>query len=148
MGSKNGGARAFAEGLSKLALAHPAAVVTPATIPLAVAGAENTPDSLVVTVLRADSQAASGGTLRAYDLKGLPVGDAPFSFSTANATQGVFTLPVELRNDIARVGIVGEASAGAVTLLDGRWKRRRVDVVSGGQRRYGAAVVEPQLFRH
>ena len=145
-GLENGGARAFAEGLGRLSLAHPAAVVTPATIPLAVAGAENTPDSLVVTVLRADAQSASGGTLRAYDLKGLPVGDAPFSFSTGNATEGVFTLPVELRNDIARVAVVGEASAGAVTLLDGRWKRRRVDVVSGASADTAQPLLSPSYF--
>ncbi len=145
-GLENGGARAFAESLSKLSVAHPAAVVTPAIIPLAVAGAENTPDSLVVTVLRADAQAASGGTLRAYDLKGLPVGDAPFAFSTGNTTQGVFTLPVELRNDIARVAVMGEASAGAVTLLDGRWKRRRVDVVSGVSADTAQPLLSPSYF--
>ena len=34
--------------------------------------------------------------------------------------------------EIARVEIVGEHSAGAVSLLDERWKRRRVGVVTGG----------------
>ena len=42
-----------------------------------------------------------------------------------------FELPIELRNEIARVEIADERSAGAVTLLDERWKRRRVGVVSG-----------------
>ena len=146
-GLENGGARAFAESLSTLSGAHPAAVVAPAAIPLAVAGAENTPDSLIVTVLRADAQAASGGTLRAYDLKGLPVGDAPFAFTTGNTTQGVFTLPVELRNDIARVAIIGEASARRRDA-----SRRALETPprrcgERGQRRYGSATAEPQLFR-
>ena len=34
------------------------------------------------------------------------------------------TLPVEIRNDIARLEIAGERSAGAVALLDKRWRRR------------------------
>src|SRR5204862_7198612 len=39
--------------------------------------------------------------------------------------------PVELRNDIARLEIAGERSAGAVQLLDKRWRRRAIGVVSG-----------------
>jgi len=38
---------------------------------------------------------------------------------------------VELRNDIARLEIAGERSAGAVQLLDKRWRRRAIGVVSG-----------------
>ena len=40
-------------------------------------------------------------------------------------------LPVEIRNDVARLEIVGERSAGAVQLLDKRWRRRTVGIVSG-----------------
>ena len=40
-------------------------------------------------------------------------------------------LPVEIRNDVARLEIAGERSAGAVQLLDKRWRRRTVGIVSG-----------------
>ena len=40
-------------------------------------------------------------------------------------------LPVEIRNDVARLEIAGERSAGAVQLLDKRWRRRTLGVVSG-----------------
>jgi hypothetical protein len=40
-------------------------------------------------------------------------------------------LPVEIRNDVARLEISGERSAGSVQLLDKRWRRRTVGVVSG-----------------
>ena len=43
----------------------------------------------------------------------------------------MFDLPVEIRNDIARLEIAGERSAGAVQLLDKRWRRRTVGVVTG-----------------
>ncbi len=47
-------------------------------------------------------------------------------------TEASIKLPVEIRNDVARLEIVGERSAGAVQLLDKRWRRRTVGVVSGG----------------
>ena len=147
-GLENGGARAFAEGLTRLGLAHPPTVLMPDTTPLALAGADNEPEALSVTVLRADGRAASGGTLRAFDVKGLPLGDAAFAFggSTETRTQATFALPVELRNDITRVAVTGEASAGAVTLLDGRWKRRRVDVVSGVSADIEQPLLSPSYF--
>ena len=46
-------------------------------------------------------------------------------------TEAAFDLPVELRNDIARLEIAGERSAGAVQLLDKRWRRRAIGIVSG-----------------
>jgi hypothetical protein len=65
-------------------------------------------------------------------LKGLPLGDASFSFGLSDTeTDTELTLPVEIRNDIARLEITGEASAGAVQLLDKRWRRRSIGVVTG-----------------
>ena len=46
-------------------------------------------------------------------------------------TDAALNLPVEIRNDIARLEIVGERSAGAVQLLDKRWRRRTVGVITG-----------------
>ena len=38
---------------------------------------------------------------------------------------------MEIRNDIARIEIAAQRSSGAVQLLDKRWKRRTVGVISG-----------------
>src|SRR5262249_61841553 len=46
-------------------------------------------------------------------------------------SEAELTLPVEIRNDIARLEIAGERSAGAVALLDKRWRRRSIGVVTG-----------------
>ncbi len=59
-----------------------------------------------------------------------------------------FDLPVELRNDIARLEIAGERSAGAVQLLDKRWRRRAIGVVSRLEQRYRAAVAGVDLLSH
>src|SRR5262249_47741551 len=99
--------------------------------PLALAGAENAAAKMTVKVLRTNSGIASG-TVRALDLKGSPIGEAHFNFGIQDReTEASFDLPVELRNDIARLEIAGERSAGAVQLLDKRWRRRAIGIVSG-----------------
>ena len=98
----------------------------------ALAGADNTAGALTVKVLRAGNDAPETGTVRALDLKGLPLGDTTFTFKpNERETDAELTLPVEIRNDIARLEIAGERSAGAVALLDKRWRRRTVGVITG-----------------
>lgn len=100
--------------------------------PLALTAADNAAGALSVKVLRATSGAATNGTVRALDLKGLTLGEAPFALKPADReTEARFELPVEIRNDIARLEISGERSSGAVQLLDKRSNRRTVGVVSG-----------------
>jgi len=98
---------------------------------LALAAAENAAAKMTVKVLRAGG-GISAGVVRAIDLKGSPIGEARYSFAPqARETEAAFDLPVELRNDIARLEIAGERSAGAVQLLDKRWRRRAIGVGSG-----------------
>ena len=98
----------------------------------ALAAADHAAGALTVKVLRVTSGSAESGTVRALDLKGLPLGDASFSFAAdERETEAELTLPVEIRNDIARLEIGGERSAGAVQLLDKRWRRRSVGVITG-----------------
>jgi hypothetical protein len=102
---------------------------TPA--PLALAAAENAAAKMTVKVLRANGGVAAG-VVRAIDPKGSPIGEARYTFAPqARETEAAFDLPVELRNDIARLEISGERSAGAVQLLDKRWRRRAIGIVSG-----------------
>ncbi|MBY0532126.1 MAG: DUF4159 domain-containing protein [Xanthobacteraceae bacterium] len=100
---------------------------------LALAAAENKAGALIVKVLRADTNTPANGSIRARDLRGLPLGDAPFSFAVGTLeAEAKFELPVEIRNDITRLEITSERSAGAVQLLDKRWRRRTVGIISGG----------------
>ena len=100
--------------------------------PRALAAADNAAGALSVKVLRTVAGAEESGTVRALDLKGLTLGDAPFAFKPADReADAQFALPVEIRNDIARLEISGERSSGAVQLLDKRWRRRTVGIVSG-----------------
>src|SRR5450755_1661094 len=84
---------------------------TPA--PLALVAAENAAAKMTVKVLRPDGGAAAG-VVRALDQKGSPIGEARYTFAPqAHESEAAFDLPVELRNDIARLEISGERSAGA-----------------------------------
>jgi hypothetical protein len=114
--------------------------------PLALAAAENAAAKMTVKVLRADS-GVGGGVVRALDAKGSPIGDARFGFAPqALETEAAFDLPVELRNDIARLEIAGEHSAGAVQLLDKRWRRRAIGIVSGASSDTAQPLLAPTFY--
>ena len=99
---------------------------------LALSAADNNAGALTVKVSRATAGAEHTGIVRAFDLKGLLLGEAPFALKANDReTEATFDLPVELRNDIARLDIANERSAGAVQLLDKRWRRRTVGVITG-----------------
>ena len=128
-----GGGSDFVSALARLVEQRPITVIEGGLAPAhALSGAENAAGALTVKVLRAASGAAETGTVRALDLKSLPLGDTSFTFTEgARESEAELTLPVEIRNDIARLEIAGERSAGAVTLLDKRWRRRAIGVVTG-----------------
>jgi hypothetical protein len=128
-----GGGDAFAANLAQALGRRPITIVAGGIAgPRALTAADNAAGALGVKVLRAAAGAAEAGTVRALDLKGLPLGEANFTFKSAETeTTAEFDLPVEIRNDIARIDIVGERSAGAVALLDKRWSRRTIGIVSG-----------------
>ena len=123
----------FVAGLKNIIGNHPLTVVE-GGLPVAhaLAAADNAAGALTVKVLRAQTGGADNGIVNAIDLRGLPLGEARFAFtSDAREADAVIDLPVEIRNDVARLEIIGERSAGSVQLLDKRWRRRTVGIVSG-----------------
>jgi hypothetical protein len=128
-----GKAAEFTSGLSEIMRDRALTVVDGGTPPAhALTAADNSAGVLTVKVLRAQTGQGEIGMLRGLDLKGLPLGEARFEFKAGDReTDAEFALPVEIRNDIARIEIAGEHSAGAVTLLDKRWRRRTVGVITG-----------------
>jgi uncharacterized protein DUF4159/aerotolerance regulator-like protein len=123
----------FIAGLARVTAGRSVSVVT-GGLPTAhaLAAADNAAGGLTVKVLRANTGGSEQGVIRALDLKGLPLGETRFAFKDdEREADAEINLPVEIRNDIARLDIVGERSAGVVQLLDKRWRRRTVGVVSG-----------------
>jgi len=81
----------------------------------------------------AGGKGAAGATVRGVRLNagdGRGLGRAEASFGDgAFAAEVTFTLPLELLNQAATLTIEGEGSAGAVALLDDRWRRRVAGLV-------------------
>jgi hypothetical protein len=122
----------FLEGLSKTIGDRTLTIYEGAPPAYALVAAENAAAKMTVKVLRANTGGLAAGVVRALDPKGSPIGEARYTFAPQDReTEAAFDLPVELRNDIARLEIAGERSAGAVQLLDKRWRRRAIGIVSG-----------------
>jgi hypothetical protein len=134
-----GGANSFAAALAEVAKGLDATVLLDKRSALGVAGVDNAAAGLSARVVGAEPGAI--GTVRALDAKGLAIGDAPFDLGANGQAVAHFDLPADVRNDVARVAIVGERSAGAVSLLDSRFRRRNVAIASGS----GADVAQPLL---
>jgi hypothetical protein len=70
--------------------------------------------------------------IRASDDRGRVLARFPVSLVAGTGeTQVPLAMPTELRNRVVRVDIDGEADAGSVMLIDERWRRRPVGLVSG-----------------
>ncbi len=104
-------------------------------------------DALVVPLIRRDGALPAGGFLRATDQKGRTIADVPFAFPAGDTqAEARFALPVELRNDIARLDVVGADTAGAVQLLDERWRRRRIGLLSGAAADTAQPLLSPLYY--
>ena len=67
------------------------------------------------------------GSVNAYSARGERLGEAPFKLNAgARSADVTFELPLELRNQVARIELAGERSAGAVNLIDAATQWHRV----------------------
>lgn len=71
------------------------------------------------------------GQIAAVTARGESLAVASFDIHGPNAAADVsLDLPLDLRNQVARLEIVGKSSAGGVFLLDGRSQRRRAGLIA------------------
>jgi hypothetical protein len=90
-------------------------------------------DTITVTVRRPDSSVQDTLTMTAAAEDGSAIDQVRVEFKPGEAeAKATFNVPVEMRNQLARVSIDGENSAGATVLLDERWRRRPVGVIEAG----------------
>ena len=64
----------------------------------------------------------------------------------AEVGEASLTLPPELRNRIKRFEVLGQRSAGAVSLADDSLKRRKIVLLGGGADREGLQLLSPTHF--
>ena len=101
---------------------------------------------LEAVVVRTGGQAREGA-LHAISARGQRLGEAPFRFAPGETVaQAPFDLPLELRNQVTRVEISGEPSAGAVNLLDARSQWHRVGLLSGESSEQAQPLLGPLYY--
>ncbi len=100
--------------------------------PLALNGTVNTADGFETEVLRAGTGSVREGAVTAFGEQGQTLASARFRFEADRSkTTAHLALPLEMRNQTARIAITGQDSAGAVLLLDRGAPRRSVGLASG-----------------
>ena len=87
------------------------------------------------------------GVVKAVTGRGEPLGETSFTLPQgARETKAHFDLPLEIRNQVARIEIGGEKSAGAVHLLDARSEWHRVGIISGESREAAQPLLSPLYY--
>ena len=87
------------------------------------------------------------GTISALTGRGEPLGEATFNIKQGEQEAiAEFGLPLEIRNQVARIQIKDERSAGAVHLLDARSQWHRVGIVSGESREEAQPLLSPLYY--
>ena len=129
-GIDDGAATDFAQGLQKRGPVRVMADDADA-LPRLLATGEIDDKDLTAQVRRADGTLPAELYVRATGDDGRLLARQQITFEAgAVRTTARLTLPSELRNRAMSIGIEGEASAGAVLLLDERWRRRPVGIAT------------------
>jgi hypothetical protein len=139
--------RAFVEKLSGLAAAGLTVVEAPAgEEALGVSASLGKSGWLEASVVRVGGTARDG-VLFAFSARGQRLGEAPFSLAAdATSATAVFDLPLELRNQVTRIEIATEPSAGAVHLLDARTQWNRIGLISGASQEQAQPLLGPLYY--
>ena len=113
---------------------------------LAVGQAAGDSGTLAARIL-SGSEGPRSGSVKALTGRGEPLGETAYAIPEGNRDTTVqFDLPLEIRNQVARITISGERSAGAVHLLDARSQWHRVGIVSGESREAAQPLLSPLYY--
>jgi len=139
-----------ATALSRLASLEPAAVriigADDATA-LVLTNADNGADALSVSANRLETGTADSYRLSARDGQGREIASGNVAFAATETTaSGTISAPFEIRNDIARLDVVGIDTAGSVRLLDDSFRRRRVALISGEASDIAQPLLSPLYY--
>lgn len=128
------GDAAFAQALRGASGDAPVRIVAPdAGAILGITGVENTADGMAVSVTADAHPGALPRTVSAIDARGFVLAQGEVVFeSEQRAASATLEMPTEMRNDTLRVVVAGERTTAATRLLDERFRRRTVGLISGG----------------
>ena len=139
----DGATRAFADRVAGVASAFSVVETVPGQEALGVSANVGAGGKLEAQVLRAGGNARAG-ILHAMSARGQRLGEAPFALGVGDTRAlAAIELPLELRNQVTRVEVAGERSAGAVHLLDARSQWHRIGLLSGASREQSQPLLAP-----
>jgi hypothetical protein len=142
-------ATAFAEGLQELAGGADVQVVQtlPADLGLAVSPPTLEDGDVHVTIRRPSTQASAAALVRILASNGRSLAERPVTFAAgAETAEEIFSLPLELRNEAARLEIAEERTAASVHLFDDLWRRKSVGLVSGASQELDQPLLSPLYY--
>ena len=141
-------AAAFAAGLSNLVGSGTLAVVDqpPERGALGLAARIDDGGKLSAVILSPGGPARTG-SIDAFSARGERLGEAPFRLGVGDREATVtFDLPLELRNQVARIEIESERSAGSVSLIDAATQWHRVGLISGESIEQAQPLLAPLYY--
>ncbi|MFA5951454.1 MAG: DUF4159 domain-containing protein [Hyphomicrobium sp.] len=144
----DGAAGQFAQGLASASRGGTFAFVEDQSglEPLGLVAGVGANGTLTAKVIRTGGPAREG-SVHAFSARGQWLGDAAFKLGAGeSATEIGFDLPLELRNQVTRLTIDGDRSAGAVSLLDGRSQWQRVGTLSGESQEQAQPLLAPLYY--
>ena len=149
-GMDQASATAFAEGLTSLAKgrAQVDAIMPDAVaLPMALAAPSTEGGQLKVRALRASFGAVREANIRAVAANGRSLADAKLEFAaTSSQAEASLDLPIELRNEVQRLEIMGESNVAATFLFDDRWRRKTIALQSGSSLEDAQPLLSPLYY--
>ncbi|MEL7303614.1 MAG: BatA domain-containing protein, partial [Pseudomonadota bacterium] len=145
-GIDHGAAGAFASGLAEQAGGGVTVVAPQSETALGVFAELGEGGVLQARIVRSGG-GAEEGLVHALSARGERLSEARFKFGVGQKqVETTFDLPLELRNQVSRVAISGERSAGAVQLLDGRTRWNRIGLISGANQEQTQPLLGPLYY--
>ena len=106
---------------------------------------ENSADRVRIPVSRLGA-IASSTVIAGFDAEDRRIVETSVDLPAGGNAIAEIALPAELRNELTRFALVDEASAAAVQLLDGRWRRKTVGLVVGEAANNAQPLLEPLTY--
>jgi Domain of unknown function (DUF4159)/Aerotolerance regulator N-terminal len=143
-------ANSFGAGLKTLAQGRATVeVLLPATesLPLAFAVPTTENGQFKVRLLRSAIGSARNANVRVFATNGRNLADIKVDFtSVSSQAEARLELPIELRNEVQRLEIVGERSTASTFLFDDRWRRKTIALQSGGSLEDAQPLLSPLYY--
>lgn len=137
------GLKSLAGGKAAVTLAMP----SPDTSPIILGNPARNSGKIDITLHKQDTRNIDNiaVSLLAGNGRNLAQVSLPFKAGTTTAKASI-TLPLVLRNEAARIEISGQSHAAAIRLLDDRWRRKTVGIITGESLALAQPLLSPLYY--